>query len=71
MENKKLYSFGKPNVFAHPVGFLGVLAAWIMGRVSVEQNRWAVGHLDAQPTDHVLEIGFGQGLGIAFLSKHT
>ncbi len=40
-----------------------------MGRVSVEQNRWAVSHLDVQPTDHVLEIGCGPGLGIAFLSK--
>ena len=69
MENKKLYAFGRPNAFAHPEGLMGVFAAWIMGRVSVEQNRWAVSHLDVLTADHVLEIGFGPGLGIAFLSK--
>lgn len=69
MVNKKLYAFGKPNVFAHPAGFGGVLAGWLMGRVGVEQNRWAVNHVGVQPTDHVLEIGCGPGLGVEFLSK--
>jgi ubiquinone/menaquinone biosynthesis C-methylase UbiE len=69
MENKKLYSFGKPNVFGFPQGFLGVLAGWLMGRLSVELNTWAVRHLDVKPADHVLEIGFGPGLGIAYISE--
>lgn len=68
MKDQKLYAFGKPNVFGFPKGFLGALAGWLMGRLSVELNRWAVTHLDVQPSDQVLEIGFGPGLGIAFIS---
>lgn len=52
--------------FGHPRGPLGHLAGWIMGaRASNrERSRWAVSLLDIEPTDRVLEIGFGPGLAI-------
>jgi ubiquinone/menaquinone biosynthesis C-methylase UbiE len=53
--------------FAKPSGLLGSLAGWIMATRSsnVERNRWTVELLDIQPTDRVLEIGFGPGLALA------
>jgi SAM-dependent methyltransferase len=35
------------------------------------RNRWVVSLLDVQPTDRVLEIGFGPGLAIAELSRRA
>ncbi len=49
---------------AHPTGFLGVLAALHMTHDNREANYWTVSLLDINPTDHVLEIGFGPGLAI-------
>ena len=45
---------------------VGRLAGWIMAhrRSNIERNRWTVGLLDIQETDHVLELGFGPGLAI-------
>jgi ubiquinone/menaquinone biosynthesis C-methylase UbiE len=34
-----------------------------------QRNHWVVSLLDVQPTDRVLEIGFGPGLAIAELSR--
>jgi ubiquinone/menaquinone biosynthesis C-methylase UbiE len=34
-----------------------------------QRNRWIVSLLDVQPTDQVLEIGFGPGLAIAELGR--
>ncbi len=50
---------------AHPRGWLGKLVAWRLARVNGAANAWTLGLLDIQPTDRVLEIGFGPGLGIA------
>lgn len=36
-----------------------------------QRNRWVVSLLDVQPTDRVLEIGFGPGLAIAELSRRA
>src|SRR5919198_872052 len=36
-----------------------------------QRNSWAVSLLDVQPTDRVLEIGFGPGLAIAELSRRV
>jgi ubiquinone/menaquinone biosynthesis C-methylase UbiE len=36
-----------------------------------QRNRWVVSLLDVQPTDRVLEIGFGPGLAIADLSRRV
>jgi hypothetical protein len=53
--------------FTDPHGLGGGAAGWIMAHRSsnVRRSRWAVGLLDVQPTDQVLEIGFGPGVAIA------
>jgi SAM-dependent methyltransferase len=71
MASQKLYPPGKPNVFGFPRGLLGEVAGWLMGRLGVELNTWAVHHLDVQPTDHVLEIGFGPGRGIQLIADRA
>ena len=46
------------------------MAGWVMAhrRSNRQRNRWAVSLLDVQPTDRVLEIGFGPGVAIAELA---
>jgi len=50
--------------FGNPTGTLGRLVGTIMAFENRERNAWAVSLLDVQPTDHLLEIGFGPGLAI-------
>jgi ubiquinone/menaquinone biosynthesis C-methylase UbiE len=40
-------------------------------RSNRQRNRWVVSLLDVQPTDRVLEIGFGPGIAIAELSRRV
>jgi SAM-dependent methyltransferase len=51
----------------HPRGIVGWANGWMFAlRPSNRQrNIWAVSLLDVQPTDRVLEIGFGPGVAIA------
>jgi SAM-dependent methyltransferase len=51
----------------HPRGVVGWAYGWMFAlRPSNRQrNIWAVSLLDVQPTDRVLEIGFGPGVAIA------
>lgn len=49
---------------AHPRGLLGRLVGFRLARVNREPNDWTLSLLDLQPTDHVLEVGFGPGLGV-------
>ena len=49
--------------FRQPSGFLGKLLGFLF-RMNREGNDWTIGLLEIQPTDHVLEIGFGPGLAI-------
>lgn len=59
--------------FGHPRGVAGQVAGWVMAHRSFnrQRNRWVVSLLDVQPTDRVLEIGFGPGLAIAELSRRV
>jgi SAM-dependent methyltransferase len=59
--------------FGHPRGAAGNAAGWVMAHRSSnrQRNRWVVSLLDVQPTDRVLEIGFGPGLAIAELSRRA
>jgi 16S rRNA C967 or C1407 C5-methylase (RsmB/RsmF family) len=59
--------------FAQPRGLSGSAAGWIMGHrySNVRRSRWVVDLLDVQPTDHVLEIGFGPGVAIAELAERV
>lgn len=36
-----------------------------------QRNRWVVSLLDVQPTDRVLEIGFGPGIAVAELARRA
>jgi SAM-dependent methyltransferase len=59
--------------FHQPTGAVGHVAGWVMGRRSsnVARNRWAVGLLDVQPTDRVIELGCGPGVAIAALTSRA
>ncbi|HZD69093.1 MAG TPA: class I SAM-dependent methyltransferase [Actinomycetes bacterium] len=59
--------------FGHPRGIGGYLAGWVMAHRSSnrQRNHWVVSLLDVQPTDRVLEIGFGPGLAVAELSRRA
>jgi ubiquinone/menaquinone biosynthesis C-methylase UbiE len=56
--------------FGNPSGLAGRLAGWVMAhrQSNQQRNRWAVALLDVQPTERVLEIGFGPGIAIAELA---
>lgn len=57
--------------FSKPMGCWGWVAGWIMAHrpSNRARNLWAVSLLNIQPSDRVLEIGFGPGLAIARLSE--
>ena len=57
--------------FARPTGFLGHITGFIMAHRSsnLERNEWAVSLLNLQPSDRVLEIGFGPGVTIQKMSE--
>jgi SAM-dependent methyltransferase len=59
--------------FMHPRGAAGNVAGAVMAHrpSNRQRNRWVVSLLDVQPTDRVLEIGFGPGLAIAELSRRV
>ena len=59
--------------FGRPTGILGRLAGWIMAiRPSNRQrNAWTVEQLRVDPGDRVLEIGFGPGVALAELLRHS
>jgi ubiquinone/menaquinone biosynthesis C-methylase UbiE len=56
-----------------PRGIPGRLVGWILAHRSSNRrrNRWAVSLLDIQPTDRVLEIGFGPGIAIGELARRA
>ena len=59
--------------FGRPRGAIGNVAGWVMAhRLSNRQrNSWVAALLDVQPSDRVLEIGFGPGLAIAELNRRV
>lgn len=57
--------------FAHPQGWVGRLVGTILAWKNRERNAWAISLLDIQPSDHVLEIGFGPGQAIQEVAKLT
>jgi ubiquinone/menaquinone biosynthesis C-methylase UbiE len=59
--------------FGHPQGTVGSVAGWVMAHrpSNRQRNSWVVSLLEVQPTDRVLEIGFGPGLAIAELSRRV
>ena len=59
--------------FLRPHGFRGRAAGWVMATrgSNRERNIWAVGLLDVQPDDRVLEIGFGPGIAIQEFARRA
>jgi SAM-dependent methyltransferase len=59
--------------FLRPHGFGGRAAGWVMAKrgSNRERNVWAVGLLDVQPPDRVLEIGFGPGIAIQEFARRA
>lgn len=52
-----------------PEGLLGRFVGYLMTRTNREAIDWTVGLLDIQPSDHVLEVGFGPGLAIEQVAR--
>ena len=73
MDRKQKLALALRSQFRQPRGFVGWLVRWEMAlRASNRQrNVWAVGLLGVEPTDHVLEIGFGPGIAIRALSRRA
>lgn len=59
------------HAFRRPRGVFGRLGGLIMARTNRRMAREAVELLDVQPTDRVLEVGFGPGVGIHLLADHS
>jgi len=57
--------------FAHPQGWVGRLVGTILAWKNRERNAWTISLLDLQPTDQVLEIGFGPGQAIREVTQLT
>jgi ubiquinone/menaquinone biosynthesis C-methylase UbiE len=52
----------------------GIVGRWIGGKMAqqhVPENTWTVNLLGVQPTDHILEIGFGPGIAIQEAASHA
>jgi SAM-dependent methyltransferase len=55
----------------HPSGAVGALLGWLMGFVNDQPNRLAIDALALQPTDCVLELGFGPGWGMRTIAARV
>lgn len=67
--NSLLRSIG--DQFRLPKGLAGRFAGWWMSRENARMNRLAIRLLDVNPSDSVLELGFGPGQAIKLLAEHT
>jgi SAM-dependent methyltransferase len=54
-----------------PTGLIGCLIGERMRRQHAPETAWSVDLLDLQPTDRVLEIGFGAGRGLALALRQA
>jgi SAM-dependent methyltransferase len=59
--------------FMHPRGLPGRLVGWEMALrpSNRKRNAWAVSLMDVQPSDCVLEIGFGPGIAIREIARRA
>ena len=55
--------------YRRPDGLLGWLIGRRMAKDHHPENMWTISLLDAQPNDHILEIGFGSGVAIETLAS--
>jgi len=73
MNRKQTLAMAIRSQFMRPRGFAGWLAGWEMALRSSNRQRnvWAVALLEVEPSDRVLEIGFGPGIAIRELSRRA
>lgn len=73
MDKKQKWVMAIQSQFMQPRGFAGWLVGWVMALRSSnrERNLWTVGLLGVEPTDRVLEIGFGPGIAIQELNRRA
>ena len=57
--------------FRRPSGIVGRIIGNRMAQQHVPENEWSVSLLSIQPTDHILEIGFGPGTTLQQLAALT
>ena len=57
--------------FGNPRGVIGHLVGLVMAYENRSRNQWALSLLNIQPTDHILEIGFGPGWAIQQAGRLT
>jgi ubiquinone/menaquinone biosynthesis C-methylase UbiE len=56
-------------MFGRPRGVLGRLGGVIMARSNRACAEWVIGLLEVEPSDRVLEVGFGPGVAIELLAR--
>ncbi len=56
-------------MFGRPKGSLGRVGGIIMARMNRKVAAWAIDLLGVHPSDRVLEVGFGPGVGIQLLAE--
>lgn len=56
---------------SNPSGLIGAVIRFMMNRHNARMNAFALHQLKLEPTDHVLEIGFGGGLTLPSLLDAT
>ena len=73
MHRKQKLALAIRSQFRQPRGCAGWLAGWAMALRSSNRQRnvWAVGLLGVEPTDRVLDIGFGPVIAIRELSRRA
>jgi ubiquinone/menaquinone biosynthesis C-methylase UbiE len=57
--------------YRQPTGIIGQLVGRRMARQHQPENAWTVSLLDIQPTDRVLEVGFGPGIAVELLAAQA
>jgi SAM-dependent methyltransferase len=55
--------------FAHPRGVWGSLVGHIMALANARANQWLLEQLEVRPTDRVLDIGSGPGVGVKLATR--
>ena len=55
--------------FRHPRGYVGRLCGWLMAALNADMERAAIEQLRLSGCEHVLEIGFGPGVGVKVLTQ--
>lgn len=59
----------RDRAFGEPTGVIGRVGGWIMARTNRRTAAWALDRLDPDPTDRLLEVGFGPGVGVEIATE--